>query len=134
MAKFIKTFEQPDEIIKLFADDLGYQEKVRNEKYVPAVGNETMDDPEGAMETIEGIGEVPKQVPNPDYVAAIGEPTIDNPLTRQEHVSEKCDELIATWLMSFAERNAMRNATEQVKAGVGVQLKALKDSIVTEIK
>ena len=134
MAKFIKTFEQPDEIIKLFADDLGYQEKVRNEKYVPAVGNETMDDPEGAMETIEGIGEVPKQVPNPDYVAAIGEPTIDNPLTRQQLVSEKCDELIATWLMSFAERNAMRNATAQVKAGVGVQLKALKDSIVTDIK
>ena len=134
MAKFIKTFEQPDEIIKLFADDLGYQEKVRNEKYVPAVGNETMDDPEGGVETIEGIGEVPKQVPNPDYVAAIGEPTIDNPQTRQQLVSEKCDELIANWLMSFAERNAMRNATEQVKAGVGVQLKALKDSIVTEIK
>jgi len=134
MAKFIKTFEQPDEIIKLFADDLGYQEQIRNEEYVPAEGNETMDDPEGAMETIEGIGEVIKQVPNPDYKEAIGEQIIDNPQTRQQLVSEKCDELIAGWLMSFAERNAMRNATEQVKAGVGVQLKALKDSIVTEIK
>ena len=134
MSKFIKTFEQPDEIIKLFADDLGYQEQIRNEEYVPAEGNETMDDPKGETEIIPGIGKVIKQVDNPDYVKAVGEEFIDNLQTRQQFVSEKCDELIAGWLMSFAERNAMRNATEQVKAGVGVQLKALKESIVTEIK
>ena len=111
MAKFIKTFEQPDEIITAFADDLGYQEQVINPDYELTVDPDTLESTDN------------------------GEPnTINNPQTRQEFVSEKCDGLIATWLMSFAERNAMRNATEQVKAGVGVQLKTLKESISTVIE
>ena len=134
MSKFIKTFEQPDEVIKAFADDLGYQEQIRNEEYVQAEGNETMDDPKGEKEEVEGIGEVPKQVPNPEYKPAIGERIIDNPKTREQHVSDACDELIAVWLMKFAERNALANAQNQVKEGVDIQLKALKASIVTEIK
>ena len=138
MSKFIKTFEQPDEVIKAFADDLGYQEQIRNEEYVQAEGNETMDDPKGETEEVEGLGDekitVIKQVPNPEYKPAIGERIIDNPKTREQHVSDACDELIAVWLMKFAERNALANAQNQVKEGVNIQLKALKASIVTEIK
>lgn len=110
MAKFIKTFEQPDEVIKAFADDLGYQEKVLNPEYEVTVNQET-------GETTEN--DKPR--------------TIDNLQTRQQFVSEKCDELIANWLMQYAERNALRNATAQVKEGVNTQRKALAGSIVTEI-
>ena len=75
-----------------------YKPEVRNPDYVPAVGNETMDDPDGKTEMLnmnEGMKgmepemyESPVQVPNPDYVAEVGEPRMANPVSAVEFLGE----------------------------------------------
>jgi len=101
MAKFIKTFEQPDAIITAFANDLGYQEKVANPEF------------ESAPKTAS--------------------PIMDNPQTREEFVSDNCDEVISNWLSQYAERNAFNQSKQQTKQAVDVQKIALKASIKTVI-
>lgn len=127
-----KSITQPEEIVNLFADDLGYQTMVVNPDYVAGQGSETMQDPEWEQpEDFDPMtGEIP-QVPNPDYVAQVGEQMIENPMTRSEFVSMKFDEMLTDWLTQFAERNALRAATAHTKEQVKLQKEALKETIVT---
>ena len=111
MAKFIKTFEQPDAIITAFANDLGYQEKITNPAY------------KGSLD------------PDTQEVIGNGEPElIDNPYSREMLVSDEHDILTANWLLQFAEKNAQRASNQKIKDGIKIQHTALKQGINTVIE
>jgi len=131
MTKITKTINQPTERVEWFADQLGYQTVVTNLDYKEAVGSEIINDPSGATETVEGLGEVPKQVPNPDYVAAVGERTIENPQSRTDFVSEKFDDMTAVWFSQFAHRDATRAALAGVEVTVAATKAAIRNTIMT---
>lgn len=127
-----KTITQPEEVVNLFADDLGYQTMVVNPDYVAGQGSPTMQDPDWVQpEDFDLMTEEIPQVPNPDYVAEVGERMIENPQSRADFVSDKFDEMLIDWLTQFAERNAVREATRLAKEQVVARKGELKATIVT---
>lgn len=132
MAKITKTIEQPDEVIKTFADRLGYQELVVNPDYVPAQGSETIQDPDWVKpEDFDEMTDTIPQVPNPDYVAAVGEKMMTNPQSRVDFVSEKFDAMASNWFAQFARRDAERDAEQLIRTKVEETKAAIKASITT---
>ena len=79
-----------EENFNLIAVKKGYQTKIKNPDYVPAVGSPQMVDPEWEQpeDFDEIMGEYP-MVDNPDYVAEVGEPFMDNPETPMEFLAKK---------------------------------------------
>lgn len=75
----------PVENIEKFADNRGYQGKVKNPDYVPPVGKEFLVEEDGVTPQVDADGNF---VVNPEYVPAVGTSMIDNPQTRIEFVKE----------------------------------------------
>lgn len=125
---------QPEELINLHADSLGYQEVVKNDNYAPTTNSEKIIDPEWDMpeDFDEATGEYP-MIDNPDYVAEVENPTIKNPQSRLEFVTEKAKENNLNWLAQFAERTAKAQVDELVKQQVDKVKKDLAKTITVEI-
>jgi hypothetical protein len=130
-----KTITQPVDVINDFADSLGYQTIVPNPNYLPAVGNETIDDT-SAEQVISPAGvPVYPQIANPDYVPALGEPTMENPQSRLEFVSERFDAFVSEkFFGQFAARNAEKIKLEEAKVLTQATVEAIKASITTVIE
>jgi len=99
----------------LLAEQKGYQTKVHNTEYVPAVGSETIDDETKEPTETEDGKKVYPQIPNPDYVAAKGETTIDNTETRAKFIGRKTlEDAILPYLTQGMARAAQKEATDKV--------------------
>ena len=110
----------------------GYQEQIVNTEYVPAVGNETMDDPSGATEPTEGGGEAPKQVKNPEYVKAVGEEFITNPDSPLVFIAAKIPEVGMTTMTAKAMQPTI-TAAEQSLAELKKQPAIIAGQLVAQL-
>jgi hypothetical protein len=129
MAKVtISLDDSRPEIIALFgenaletvADDMGYMTTVPNPDYVPAQGNETMQDPDWVMpDDFEPLTDTIPQIPNPNYVAQVGEATMPNPISKADFVARQIlrNRIIPALIERFEQRRK-READALLKAQI----------------
>lgn len=116
----------PIENIEKFADNRGYQGKVKNPDYVPAVGKEFLVEEDGITPQVDDEGNFVK---NPEYVPAVGENMIDNPETRVEFVKKWFKaQAVELFAVDF-KKDAQRQAAQMVETIENEAKKQLADAI-----